>query len=307
MLALLASFSSAATALGLPTAHGLWTSISSKEKAHVVQHFCALGKLDSLQMLVAFGLNLTPLGLAAMAGHTAVVKALVRAGANKNIPEENPPILRAFKNRFYEIVGILVDAGAEIGRPGEASSGGNVLVWAASCGRLPEVKLLREAGADLDRAATELGVEATPLAAAVRSRRTAVVKYLLSAGASVNKPSMVICATPLHLAAEDGNLELVKYLVAAGGDVNCVAPNGFTPMILALKGGYVEVEKFLRKAGATVPSCQVPSLLELTTQACKHAYRTKGYGPVHLENMGAVRIGGVDWGGGGVVACVLKL
>lgn len=201
--------------------------------------------------------GLSPLSGAAVSGHTAVVRCLVRAGADKNLPVEAPPVLRSFDGASIETVRYLVDAGAEIGRPGEATGGGDILVHAASSGWLEVVKILKKAGADLDRAGAELVWKATPLAAAVRNGHRDVVKYLLSAGASVNKASLDIGASPIHLAAESGNLELVKCLVAAGGDVNQAAPNGFTPLFLAMKDGHAAVELFLRQAGAKAPNLQV--------------------------------------------------
>ncbi|MDX6564365.1 MAG: uncharacterized protein QOE10_27, partial [Gaiellales bacterium] len=105
----------------------------------------------------------TPLCAAASWGHRGVVRSLLAAGADPNMPESDgfTPLIWAARGGWYECAVDLLDAGAD---PNQAERGGRTpLHLAAQEGWLRLVRLLLERGAD-PRIADEDG--RTPWAAA---------------------------------------------------------------------------------------------------------------------------------------------
>jgi uncharacterized protein len=105
----------------------------------------------------------TPLCAAASWGHRGVVRSLLAAGADPNMPESDgfTPLIWAARGGWYECARDLLDAGAD---PNQAGHGGTTpLHLAAQEGWLRLVRLLLERGAD-PRVADEDG--RTPWAAA---------------------------------------------------------------------------------------------------------------------------------------------
>ena len=67
----------------------------------------------------------------------------------------------------------------------------------------------------------------TPLTAACHSNTMKIIKYLISKGAKVNKPS-TDGSTPLHYAQ---SLKTAKYLLECGADINKASNEGIRPLI----------------------------------------------------------------------------
>lgn len=96
-----------------------------------------------------------------------------------------------------------------------------------------------------------------PLLEAVSSGNPETVKVLLDAGANVN---VSMCRygygrTPLHEAAEFSKPEIVEILLKAGADVNARDRNGYTPLRLTSRFGHpadADTARILIKAGADV-------------------------------------------------------
>ncbi|MCJ7822861.1 MAG: ankyrin repeat domain-containing protein, partial [Armatimonadetes bacterium] len=91
----------------------------------------------------------------------------------------------------------------------------------------------------------------TTLHRAVGMGQTAVVKVLLEAGADVNAAEPEGGMTPLHSAANRGQTEAAKLLLEAGADVNAKAKGGETPLSLAVARGNTEVANLFREHGGT--------------------------------------------------------
>ena len=123
------------------------------------------------------------------------------------------------------------------------------VVEAAQRGHQGIVERVLEAELDVD-----LEVDGyNPLQAACMHGRKAVVEYLLTAGADVNKatkPSMQ--RTPLFFASWRGNWEVVELLLGAGAEVNKTDENGESPLLAASMRGNWEVVELLLDAGAEV-------------------------------------------------------
>ena len=137
--------------------------------------------------------------------------------------------LRAAANHSrLDLVRLLIDAGADVNAPasegGKRTRGGwTTLQEAAGEGHLALVQLLLEAGADVNAPAGK-NFGRTALQAAVENGDLPLVQLLLEAGADVNAPAGKGCGrTALQAAAEEGHLALVQLLLEAGADVDAPA------------------------------------------------------------------------------------
>ncbi len=188
----------------------------------------------------ARGDGITPLFMAAAYGRSAVVKVLVKAGADAN----------------------------------KARNDGTTPLWmAAQKGYLDVVIALLAAGADVDKACNS---GATPLFMAMQEGRLDVIIALIEAGANVDKANKR-GATPLLLAAQEGHLDVVKALLAAGADANKARNDGTTPLFMAACNEHSAVVKVLVKAGANVDKANVDGTTPLamaTVVRHKEAYKT---------------------------------
>jgi ankyrin repeat protein len=131
---------------------------------------------------------------------------------------------------------------------------------AAHSGNLPLVKILIEAGADVN-ASDELGW--TPLMKAAYNpdldRGFAdVVQVLIDAGANVEAP-IGYSIRPLMLAAGYGETAVVETLLKAGADVMARNEGGLTALMMVKQKHYVDVINLLheaeRDAGVGEGSC----------------------------------------------------
>ena len=180
---------------------------------------------------------------AAAEGDTAVVKALLEAGAE--VDAKCPD--RSYCGRF------------EIDNPGPdeplvEAFGATALVIAAANGRADAVNALLEAGAEVD-AKTSDGATAL-IAAAFAKGGADAVNALLEAGAEVNATiSTGEAAWPdgaVALAARRGDVAMVKALLEAGADVDAKGPGGETGLLTAVGKGDAEMVNALLEAGADV-------------------------------------------------------
>ena len=164
--------------------------------------------------------GVTPLALAARNGNAAVIAQLLAAGVAPNDPRQavnagETPLMRAARAGQVDAVRVLADAGADIDAQ-ENWNGQSALMWAGAEGHVPVVETLIALGADI-RARSNSG--ATPLLFAVRQGSIGAVRALLAAGADVNE-ARPDGATPLLVAVVNGHEDLVDLLLAEGADPN---------------------------------------------------------------------------------------
>ena len=165
-----------------------------------------------------------------------------------------------------EMVRMLLDAGS--GPEGANPEGQTALMLAIKSGDLGIVRMLVDAGADVN--AFEQVQDQTPLiwAAAATRNASEMVDILLENGADVNTrarftdwPSQITSEprwqyhaygglTALLYATRGGCLECVESLVGAGADVNVPTPEGVTALMIALDNDNNEVAKLLLDQGA---------------------------------------------------------
>lgn len=124
--------------------------------------------------------------------------------------------------------------------------GSTPLMIAAWSGHVEAVQLLREAGADLQKANRS---GARPVHTAAQKGHASVLRYLCQAKADVGSCTQS-GTTPLYFAAWGGRFRAVRYLCEATADVNKANQHGATPLYIASQCGHLAVARFLCEARA---------------------------------------------------------
>ena len=123
------------------------------------------------------------------------------------------------------------------------SCSGTALHYAADNGYEKCVKLLLEAGADVN------GSPKTLIVSACRGSEGCLKRLMRSA------VLMDICScsvTALHYAAKEGHASCIDWLLQAGADVNSLNTDHRNPLMIAAINNRLESVKLLFKAGAEV-------------------------------------------------------
>ncbi len=165
--------------------------------------------------------RLTPLHLAATAGHAEIAELLLRASANPNARAYDgaTPLHAAAEQGSPEIVRAMLDHGAWTKVMSEA--GETALHAAARKGHVAAVELLLDHGAD-PNAASQCG--GTPLHAAAAAGQAEAAELLLRRGALANARSTAHAEpfTPWDAARVAGHDTLAGLLLRHGGS-DCAA------------------------------------------------------------------------------------
>ncbi|XP_034648205.1 NF-kappa-B inhibitor beta [Trachemys scripta elegans] len=93
----------------------------------------------------------------------------------------------------------------------------------------------------------------TPLHVAVLRKDLEVVKLLVDAGADLNKAEMSCGRSPLHLAVESQSPEVVECLLRAGADPRARMNAGYTPIYSAVHRPSQKILQLLREFGSEEP------------------------------------------------------
>ena len=119
---------------------------------------------------------------------------------------------------------------------------------ASENGDIGEIDELLRAGANVNSA---IDGDGSPLIAAARTARLAVVRHLLDRGADPNMP-VSGDGSPLIAAAGAGSVDVVSLLIDRGASVDQVVPGDENALIQACVEGHLEVVKLLVARGANV-------------------------------------------------------
>ncbi len=139
-------------------------------------------------------------------------------------------------HRFICLLGLgaaLFVAGACDEQPADSP-----LIQAVRAGSLDKIKLLLDAGADVNLPGpTGDDWDATPLQHAILARQPGAVRLLLDRGADPNRVAGPKSPAPLLLAAGDTDPTFVNLLLAHGADPTIESESGVTPLSRAVSAG----------------------------------------------------------------------
>ena len=142
-----------------------------------------------------------------------------------------------------------------IWRVGDLDKLAEPMYLAARHGNVPAVRaLLKSPDLDIDEEVLEGEIEPfTALQTAAAWQSPGVVKLLIDAGADVDKCNVDTGTPPLHLAAENGNTTIAMLLIKAGAEVNLAEPlHGKTPLWFAVAEHHMPIVSMLVLSGADV-------------------------------------------------------
>ena len=229
-------------------------------------------KPNTLKVLLDAGANvnardklqLTPLMRAVYGAKSpSLVSALLAAGADVNATDEagwTALHLTVYDSDepthdLADIAKLLLDAGAN--KEAKTMSGNTPLAFAAINNKANTLKVLLDAGADVNVNARKVS-QWTPLMQAVNyAKSPSMVRALLAAGADVNA-TLESGWTALHLTVNNSDepthdlADIAKLLLDAGANKEAKSTGGSTPLTLAASNNRPNTLKVLLDAGADV-------------------------------------------------------
>ena len=263
--------------INLPTRHGE-TALHS---------YAQRGYKRQVELLIKHGADVkarsktgrTVLSAAARSRRPEIVRAVLDAGAPLKADEpdevdESPLIalFEAWKSRAHshtdripdkvgECVTLLVKAGVAVDVKDE--EGVSAIHWAAKHGDEAMLKLLVDAGADVDSRVDLHGLQLTPLMAAAAMRPSNVAP-LLKLGAEMKAvDSEKKRKTAIFYAARHSGVEAIQAFIDAGDDINQTDGEGSSVLYAAAQGRKSEVIAALIKADVKIDE---PALIEIVTR-----------------------------------------
>ncbi|HEU4694565.1 MAG TPA: ankyrin repeat domain-containing protein [Vicinamibacterales bacterium] len=199
---------------------------------------------------------------------SALVDRLLRAGADAKAANRYgvTAIALACESASAPVIERLVAGGVSVNATGPY--GETALHTCARAGNVDGAKALIARGASIDAGDSWRGQ--TPLMWATAQKHPAAMRVLIEAGADVNARSTIIAwerqrtseprdkwlppggLTPMLFAAREGCVDCTRVLLSAGANPDIVDPDQYTPLIIALINGHFDVAGALIDAGANV-------------------------------------------------------
>ncbi len=84
---------------------------------------------------------------------------------------------------------------------------------------------------------------------AIASEDMAILRFLVRTGLDLDEEVFSKAGTPLYIACERGSLPVLRFLIDAGADVNKINRDGFTPIYIAAYRGHVDCLNCLLDVG----------------------------------------------------------
>ena len=182
--------------------------------------------------------------LLAMAAGCSKKDSAIESLKAKNVAVAAESLILYSSQGGLPTVKLLLDAGIDVNA--KNSLGSNALIEASWAGKQEVVSYLLDNKADVNSASSS---QLSPLSAAVGQKQEAIALLLLERGANPNVVGAT-GSTPLIEAAWQGNVSLVRALLAKGGNANYKRPGSdFT--VLKAAAGKLEIIQALKAAGAT--------------------------------------------------------
>jgi uncharacterized protein len=200
---------------------------------------------DDVNLASRYGV--TPLSLAAQRGHADLVDVLLRAGASVTTAESRLPdgqtlLMLAARTGSVASLKSLIAAGSSLNAR-ETRTGTTAVVWAATANRGDAIRVLAEAGADLNVLSkvtayphTQNGVLLTGLEEGV----SYVGQTVLPRGGW----------SAVMYAAREGAAHAARALAESGANLNLTDPEGTTALIVAIINGHHDLASVLIEKGA---------------------------------------------------------
>lgn len=243
---------------------------------------CKSGTLEQVMQAMKFVPNVnavahgsTPLIAACVSNRIPIVDALVKEGhANVNYFRHRVMDIAAIHATcsygYLELAAYLIDHGANVNlAAGERWMKASPLYMAARKGDVAMISLLLQKGADVEMPAK---TNSTPLFTASKCGHADAVKLLIETGkaqvhriVSAGLNSLIVACNELHY-------DVVDILLTIGNaDPNCVDLYGQTPLYVACQFGNYALASRLLKSNADVNKKTTSGETPLFT-ACKQAY-----------------------------------
>ncbi|KAL3446754.1 hypothetical protein BJX65DRAFT_296117 [Aspergillus insuetus] len=189
-----------------------------------------------------------------------MIKTLLelRADPNRLVPEIGYPLTLAVCSGNAEIVGLLLNAGANVDVRTTDGSYGSALIAAIDHANREIIEMLLKAGADVNLQVT-YGRYCSPLVAAAQFKATDILEDLMKAGADINMKTMFgnhathgSYGSALIAAVLCGSNSLVQILLEAGADATMQVMHGefCSALTAAIGRGDEDALKLLLEAGA---------------------------------------------------------
>jgi ankyrin repeat protein len=198
------------------------------------------------------GLGRAPLTWAAQWGRVDIIEVLVRAGADPNVKDQLgwTPITLAFDDYHFDAVQALIKAGADRSQipkdlNAKDKAGFTPLVEVLRRNDMSSVRALFQLGLD-PNSREESG--RTLLEWAAFQGNVELVRILIEAGADVNasyKAQNKQGWTPLLLAAQMGHRDAANALIKAGADASRAGPGGWNALMQASYFGHLDIARNL--------------------------------------------------------------
>ena len=175
-------------------------------------------------------------------GDSSDAIALLKRGMDVNSVDRdgNTLLIQGIRRNMPEFIDYLVKHRARLNLRNK--NGESALSIAAFLGQLPQVKLLVEAGAEVNIYGWP------PLAYAAYNGHLAIADYLIKRGADVNGKA-ANGGTALFFAARFGHQPVVELLLKNNADPTIADDYGETAVDWALKGKNTDIADLLRAAG----------------------------------------------------------
>jgi ankyrin repeat protein len=219
----------------------------------------------------------TLIQLAAFSGELELTRLLLKARADINAPPIEHGCMGILRRVFEGDSRGLDLPYLHIFRPTADSGGFTALQAAAKRGHLQIVRLLLDAGADINAPAAEsCGV--TALQAAVFANNLALILLLLARGADVNAPAARVNGrTALQAAAQGGQIAIAELLLSAGADPNgppALKHGGITALEASVQAGCCLITQLLLRSNANVHGADSGPLRSSAIRTASSAGRT---------------------------------
>jgi ankyrin repeat protein len=196
----------------------------------------------------------SPVFLAAVSGHTDIVRLLMEKGALLDSCDEFgwTMLHQAVRRGKPDLVELLLKYKAELGYTAPSPNSdstcpdGRPMHMAAALGKVDVLRAFIENGVSADNEDIQ---KQTPLHFAASFGQPEAVRFLVNSGADINAFTNWR-ATPLHMAAENGNVHVISCLVEKGAAVDAEDDEGRTPLFCALENGNLDAVYVLMNSGA---------------------------------------------------------